>query len=126
LARISRYAITFGYVICLASTHAAIIEIRWTDAGTFAHTLTVAPGKIAELCGEIDPKTPVEWKFSADTPLAFNIHRHQGKDVIYAIRRDSVRELNGNLASPTRYEWCWMWMNDSRETIRVETSLSKQ
>jgi hypothetical protein len=130
LHRARRLSTALGCFALFANAHAAVTDIRWTDAGTFAQTLAVAPGKAAEVCGEIDPKDTIAWKFSADAPLEFNIHRHAWKDVIYATRSFATRELSGKFDSSFthkgRHEWCWMWTNDTKNPAALQVLLTRE
>jgi hypothetical protein len=100
-------------------------EIRWDAANSFAHSATVAPGKVAEVCGLIEPRFPVQWSFKSDTPLEFNIHRHADKDVIYATKSHLTRELSGTHPSMSAHEWCWMWTNESANTANMTVTLKR-
>jgi hypothetical protein len=109
----------------VAGSFAAVTELRWSDSGTFAQTLSIAPGKVAEVCGMIDQKTSTAWKFNATAPVEFNIHRHAGNDVIYATRSFAVREQNGTFNPNGSYEWCWMWTNESSTPASVSVDLKR-
>lgn len=100
-------------------------EIRWSAADTADHTTTIAPGKAAELCGQIEPRLPVDWRYSATGPLTFNIHRHSGDEVVYAMRSYLTREQNGKLSPTFSFEWCWMWSNETAETVTVQVNLKR-
>ncbi len=107
------------------SAAAGATDIRWSSADTFEHTATIAPGQSAEVCGTVEPRLPVEWRFSATGPLTFNIHRHSGADVVYAMRSYLTREQNGKFSPTLNYEWCWMWTNESTEGVSVRVDLKR-
>ncbi len=109
---------------CLSAAVSAN-DIRWSADDSFSQTMTVAPGQSAELCGTIDPRLPVEWRFSATGPLTFNIHRHSGPDVVYAVRSYLTREQKGKFSPTLNYEWCWMWTNESSESVSVQADLKR-
>jgi hypothetical protein len=119
LSRLAAAMIGLTSMLAVASVSAN--NIRWTD-GAFSTTDTLAPGKVVEHCGEINPREPVSWKFSADGPLSYNIHRHADKEVIYAHRSYNTRELNGLFKPTLQHEWCWMWTNETSQplTLRIE------
>ena len=107
----------------LATTGMAT-EIRWSG-DTFQHTATIAPSKAAEVCGAIESRSPVEWRFVADGPLNFDIHRHSGSEVIYAMRSYLTREQNGKFSPTFNFDWCWMWVNESPEPVTVRVELKR-
>jgi hypothetical protein len=104
---------------------AAPADIRWSSSDTFQHTATIAPGKAAEVCGAIESRLPVEWRFVADGPLNFDIHRHSGAEVIYAMRSYLTREQNGKFSPTFNFDWCWMWTNESTEAVTVRVDLKR-
>ena len=113
------------FAVIGVSAGVSATEIRWSAADTADHTTTIAPGKAAELCGQIEPRLPVDWRYSATGPLTFNIHRHSGDEVVYAMRSYLTREQNGKLSPTFSFEWCWMWSNETAETVTVQVNLKR-
>jgi len=109
---------------CFA-TAASAADIRWSSSDSFDYTATVAPGQSEEVCGTIEPRFPVEWRFTASGPLTFNIHRHSGADVVYAMRSYLTREQNGKFSPTLNYDWCWMWTNESAEAVTFRVDLKR-
>ena len=107
------------------ATLASAADIRWSPSDTFEHASTIAPGKTEEVCGRIEPRLPVEWRFAASGPLSFNIHRHSGSEVIYSVKSYLTREQNGSLSPTFNHEWCWMWQNESAEPVTVKLDLKR-
>jgi hypothetical protein len=107
------------------SAAALATDIAWNN-DAFSATETIAPGKVVEKCGEVDSRTPIQWKFSADGALEFNIHRHEGKDVIYTNRSYNTRELRGTFKPNARYEWCWMWTNDTAKPVTLRIDMKRE
>jgi len=118
-------AMTLGSHLAFAALPATATEIRWSSADTFQHTETIAPGKAVELCGAIESRLPVDWRYVADGPLSFDIHRHSGGDVVYATRSYLTREQNGKLSPTFNFDWCWMWTNESAEAVTVRVDLKR-
>lgn len=104
---------------------AGAADIRWSSSDTFEHSATLAPGKSAEVCGLIESRYPVEWRYSATGPLTFNIHRHSGEEIIYSHRSYLTREQNGKFSPTFNFDWCWMWTNESGEPVTVQLELKR-
>lgn len=119
------HAVTFIAAAALFATPSTANEIRWTSSDTFQHSATIAPGKAAEMCGAIEPRLPVEWRYVADGPLSFNIHRHSGDEVIYAMKSYLTREQNGTFSPKLNFEWCWMWTNESANAVTVRVNMKR-
>jgi len=105
--------------------HAAVTDIAWSSTGIFEHTATLAPGQAVEVCGQIEPRLPVDWRFSATGPLTFNIHRHSGDEVVYAMKSYSTREQNSKFSPTFSLYWCWMWTNESAESVTLRADLKR-
>ncbi len=118
-------ALFFAASLVILASNASATDIRWSSADTFDHTATLAPGKSAEVCGTIEPRLPVDWKFVGDGPLTFDVHRHSGSEVIYATRSYLTREQSGKFSPTFNYEWCWMWTNETVETVTLQVNLKR-
>ena len=117
---------SIGVVTALScATPAGAADIKWSPADTFEHMEAILPGKAAEVCGSIEPRLPVEWRFTANGPLTFDIHRHSGSEVIYATRSFMTRELNGRFSPTFNFDWCWMWSNESESPVTVRVELKR-
>lgn len=102
-------------------TRAELIDVKWNAEGKFERAQSIAPGKFVEICENLPKGSAVAWQFKASTPLNFNVHFHQGKDVAYPEKQDGVSERQGTLVAPSKEDYCWMWTNkgDAPSSIRV-------
>jgi hypothetical protein len=100
-------------------------DVIWAN-DAFRSTNTIAPGKIAEQCTDVERGASVRWKFVADGALQFNIHRHAGNDVIYANRSYNTRELDGVFKPSGKYQWCWMWTNETATAVSVRIEMKRE
>ena len=91
--------------------HAELVGIRWDNAGRFETAVSVVPGKFAEVCGQLDKGQSVAWSFKADRPMNFNIHYHEGKQVVFPAKQDAVVDAQGKLDVSLSQDYCWMWTN---------------
>ena len=103
---------------------AEVIDITWQEGGRFERTVTVAPGKFAELCGALRMGQAVNWSFEADAALNFNIHYHAGKDVRYPSQQDQVLRARGELTVDSDQHYCWMWVNKSVKPAKLALALA--
>ena len=119
------FALLSAAAFAVLASQASATNIVWSSADTFDYTETLAPGKSAELCGNIEPRLPVEWRYVGDGPLTFDIHRHSGSEVIYATRSYLTRELNGRLSPTFNFDWCWIWTNETENAVTVRVNLKR-
>jgi hypothetical protein len=106
--------------------HALIIDLEWTPAGSFERQISIAPGQFAELCGALAKGQSVQWTFEAGTALDFNIHYHQGNDVVYPARASDAARADGTLQVDRAQDYCWMWTNKSGRPTSLKVQLRRQ
>ena len=102
-----------------------VTEIAWDAQGRFAHEQDIAPGKFAEVCGKLAVGQKLRWSFEAAAPLDFNVHYHQGKDVVYAVQGKQQRRSEGVLKVTAEPDHCWMWSNKSDKPARLGMRLER-
>lgn len=119
-------------LLCSAVTYtgvvsASLVEISWPDDGTYHHTESLAAGDFAELCSKLETGQSVAWSFEAGAELDFNIHFHQGNEVMYPVKASAVQSLADTLAVSLNQTYCWMWSNtgDSPVQLGVDLRLNK-
>lgn len=109
-----------------AAARAEVIELQWQDAGRFERSLTIAPGKFAEICGPLEAGQAVLWSFDADRALNFNVHYHVDKDVRYPAKKENVKRLQGDLSVDSRQDYCWMWTNKTTASTKLSVTLTRK
>ena len=120
-----------GIVLVLAlaamapSTLADIVDIAWSADRRFERSLSVAPGKFAEVCGKLPAGLNIRWNFEASAPLDFNVHYHVGKDVVLPSKFTAVVTAKDTLATTVDQDYCWMWTNKSAALATVMFKLQR-
>ena len=109
-----------------AAAPAEVVELQWQDAGRFERSLTIAPGKFAEICGPLEAGQAVRWSFEADRALNFSVHYHVEKDVRYPAKKDKVKRLQGDLSVDSRQDYCWMWTNKTTALTKLSVTLTRK
>lgn len=104
------------------SNAAGLIEIKWNEANNFERAIDVAPAGFAELCVKLPKGQLIAWSFKAAQPLDFNIHFHEGENVVSPVTQAQVAALDGELNVAVDQDYCWMWQNKSatKADLRVE------
>jgi hypothetical protein len=109
---------------CLAANaHAEQVEINWEADGRFGYEALLAGEAMTEVCGPLNENDVVEWKLKSATPVDFNIHYHQGDEVVYPARVNSVRELGDRLNVTLTQSYCWMLTNPQPGPTVIELDL---
>ena len=72
-----------------------------------AHPLP--PFQVHEECVKLARGDRLDFTFSAEAPLKFNIHYHEGNAVIMPVSRDNVRADSGDFTALIAQDYCLMW-----------------
>jgi len=99
--------------------------VRWDAQGRFVRSLSIAPGAMTELCGRLARGQAVVWRFEADAPIDFNLHHHQGDQVIYSARLWSVEQAGERFMSGRAQVYCWMWQNPLPSVTRLKVTMER-
>ena len=104
---------------------ADLIESAWDSVGRFDTTSTLAPGKFVEVCGLLAKGQSVAWSFNAETAMDFNIHYHQGKQILFPKKLYDAMDSAGKLDVAVDKDHCWMWTNKgpSASSLRLRMAL---
>jgi len=111
--------------LAAASASADVVDIAWSEQGRFEHRAAVAPGGFAEVCGKLARGTAVRWYFESAGPMDFNIHYHQGKKVVFPVRRAGAAHGAATLKAKLDQDYCWMWANKSAQPLSLRLTLSR-
>lgn len=57
----------------------------------------------------MQPGDRLVYRFTAQRPVAFNIHYHEGKTVIMPVSRDDAMADDGTFQPLIAQEYCLMW-----------------
>lgn len=110
----------------LGNAHAAgesLVEIQWNPNGVFQHSVDLAPGKFLEVCGKLAKGQVIRWQFESAAELDFNIHYHQGKDVVFPSKLGKVKLAKEALSVPIDQDYCWMWSNKGQSAASLRLQL---
>lgn len=122
--RLHRMAVLAVAVIA-TNARAELVDIAWDSAGRFETAMSVEPGKFAEVCGQLDKGQSVAWSFKGDRPMNFNIHYHEGKQVVFPAKQDAVVDARGNLDVNAKQDYCWMWTNKGLLPSKLQLTLTR-
>jgi len=104
---------------------AQVVDIAFNAEGRFTHTATLAPKELLEVCGKLPKGSRVQWSFEAGAPLPFNIHVHQGKEVVYPAKLEKAEKAQGLQTFDAEPAHCWMWTNKTTADVDIRLSLQR-
>lgn len=118
-------AAVLGLAAAGAEARAALVDIAWDAQGRFRHTAELPAGQVLEVCGRLQAGVVVAWRHDTSVPMAFNIHYHVGKDVVYPAQVASTRGGSDRLRVTQEQDYCWMWMNKTGGAATVTLDLQR-
>ncbi len=70
---------------------------------------SINPYEVHEECAKMKPGDVLDYRFTTQRPVAFNIHYHEGKSVVMPVSRESVTADDGTFQPLESHEYCLMW-----------------
>ena len=118
-------------LLCLAAlagpalAAAQVVDIVWSPEGRFEHKATLAPKQLLEVCGKLPPGSAISWSFESSAALPFNIHVHQGKEVVYPAKLERADRAQGRQVFEAEPAHCWMWTNKTTADVVISLELRR-
>jgi hypothetical protein len=88
-----------------------------TSPGYMEKEVNVEAGEFEEPCFALAMTDRLEYTFSSDSPVEFNLHYHQDEGVYFPVEMKNVREHAGTFISTGSREYCLMWTNRGEGTL---------
>ena len=110
-------------VFCFTTCQAELIPFKLDENLSFKTQSNIQPGKFSEVCGKLKKGNLIRWQFDSSAPLDFNIHYHEGKEIIFPYKMNAIKSAKEELLISLDQDFCWMWTNKSGEAVKLEMSL---
>ena len=96
-------------VVLLVATGCATQSPADPDAPKAASGFGLAPYSLHEECFKLAPGDRLDYRFSSNVPVAFNIHYHERNAVVMPIAREAVMIDSGIFQPALAQEYCLTW-----------------
>jgi hypothetical protein len=83
------------------------------------HTVRIEAGKIEEPCFALAMVDRLEYSFTSDGPLDFNLHYHEGQGVYFPVEMKAVSTHAGTFISTGSRKYCLMWTNRGEVALEL-------
>jgi hypothetical protein len=104
----ARSGAAWPFVLLLAACATEPITVTG-EAPKVVNGFDMTPYSIHEECMHLDPGDRVDYDFSANLPVDFNVHYHEGKAVLLPISRDNVYADSARFLPALAQDYCLMW-----------------
>lgn len=81
--------------------------------------LTIAPGKVGEVCMPLQAGDTLAWHFKASPAADFNLHHHVGDRVVMPVDRKGATDHRAEHAIDQPNDWCLMWTAPAGQRVTV-------
>jgi len=113
----------FALACSVSTSRAELISFKLDTNLSFKTQSNIQPGKFTEVCGKLKKGNLIRWQFDSSAPLDFNIHYHEGKEVIFPYKMNAIKSAKEELLISLDQDYCWMWTNKSSEAVKLEMNL---
>ena len=110
-------------LVLLAATASALASGADAPAPRAGFTASIAAGKVHEECVRLAKNERRRFSWKTDVAVDFNIHYHEGAEVIYPMKRDNARRGRGTFRAKLAHEYCWMWT--AKAPTKLEGKIGK-
>ena len=95
-------------LVAIVLAACATPELRLLGPKTVAG-LRLAPYAIHEECVALARGERIDYRFTSDAAVAFNIHYHEDNAVVMPISREQTHEERGDFTADRQRVYCLMW-----------------
>ena len=81
--------------------------------------VTINPSKLHEECMGLMPGDALFYSFKASDPVDFNIHCHEGGNIICPVSKQSTSADEGKFYAEKEQTYCLMWTNIQTKPVRL-------
>lgn len=86
----------------------------------------IEPGKSYEACMKLSPGDKLYYEFTSSADLRFNIHYHEGEEVLYPVPVKLTSSKVAVFAPESPNHFCLMWKNPAEEAVELKLRYRKQ
>ncbi len=108
--------------VCFVTLVLAAVAVSAASAQDRTINLTVAAGKVGEICIPLQAGDTLAWRFESSAAADFNLHDHVGKQVNMPVQRKAVRRARAQHTLERTNEWCLTWTAPHAKGITVTGS----
>ena len=109
MARATRVGHACGALLLLLALSACASEPLKPGMPREVAGYRINPYELHEECVKMVPGDVLDYQFTTQRPVAFNIHYHEGKSVILPVSRNNVSADEGTFQPLTPQVYCLMW-----------------
>jgi hypothetical protein len=78
---------------------------------SYEHSVVLAAGQVHETCNELPAGDVLSYQYTGSSVSLFNIHYHDGKNIIYPVPDELAFRRNSSLTTGSAQNYCLMWKN---------------
>ena len=124
---LKRYSISFGiaglflyfFIIWVEEKHENRMPHNLSTKSEEKVSLTLIPKRYHEKCLDIRPTDKLQYSFTSDVVLSFNLHYHDEGEKIYIVKNESTDKIENIFSPEKRGYYCLMWGNSGKDDSKI-------
>ena len=107
------------YIIILACLLWSGAVLAQGNNNSYVKNPMIKSGKSYEACVHLSSGDKVFYSFDSNADLRFNIHYHEGKEVLYPVPVRLISAEESVFQPEADNQYCLMWKNPGKETVEM-------
>lgn len=104
----------------------ALVAAGCASTGEKTGTVKIEATSTYEDCFAMEPGDSMKYVFESQGPLDFNVHYHEGGEVVYPVAKTGVTLDKGVFEAATTNYYCLMWTNPHTKPVWLGYSCEGQ
>ncbi len=113
----------FYFTIAIIFTF--LLSVQLSNAKSVQQTVELAPGKIHESCLKLRASETINYSFSSNQNLDFNIHYHLKNKVEYPLKLQAKTHQADSFTALLAQGYCLMWTNRGSQLVQLKFKYDK-
>lgn len=98
----------FFFLSTLCSAAAVVNANEWQQQDV---PMVGVQNYFMERCIEFGAGKKVEFNFTSQYPVNFDVHYHPANSIAFAIKKENIKELSDSFTSDAANHYCFTWAN---------------
>ena len=124
---LKRYSISFGiaglflyfFIIWVEEKHENRMPHNLSSKSEEKVSLTLIPKRYHEKCLDLRPTDKLQYSFTSDMALSFNLHFHDDGKTNYIVKKESTDNIENIFSPEKRGYYCLMWGNSGEYDSKI-------
>ena len=116
------WIVGFAMAACLVFIIVAVVYMQMPPSQKMKDQVEIQLPSLAthEECLKLLQENEVVYSFEASDPLTFDIHYHDGTQIVDAFAKKTISDLKATLLPEIVQEYCMSWSNHQPQAVQLK------